>query len=61
MSNILGLPHFTVEEREDFLRILKLMRIDNTLQITVVVNITYPADFEAAASLLSEFIRGRIE
>ena len=55
-----SLPHFTVDERIDFLRILDLMRIDHTLHVKFTVSVSHEADHEAMLLILSEFNRGRI-
>ena len=59
MSRTLKLPHFTIQEREDFLQILKLMRIDNSVTVAFVISADHEADHEAMMLLLSEFERGR--
>ncbi len=53
------LPNFTLEEREDFLQILKLMRIGNSVTVTFVLRADHEADYEAMTVILSAFIDGR--
>ena len=53
------LPNFTVEEREDFLQVLKIMRIDADIRVTFMISVSQEADHEAMLLLLSEFERGR--
>ena len=59
MMRSIELPTFTTEEREDFLQILKLMRIDNSVTVAFVISADHEADHEAMMLLLSEFERGR--
>ena len=53
------LPDFTVEERDDFLKVLKIMRIDADIYVTFTISVGQEADHEAMLLLLSEFERGR--
>jgi len=59
-SRSVPLTNFTADEREDFFRVLKIMKIEYTLQITFSVETNHKADHEAMLLLLSEFNRGRI-
>ena len=52
------LPNFTVEEREDFLQILKVLRIDADVMVTFVIQVD-KADYDAMFYVLKEFERGR--
>ena len=58
-NKTITLPNFTAQEREDFVKILELMRIRPTVQITFVLHINHKADYDAALYILAEFNRGR--
>ena len=58
-NRTITLPNFTIQEREDFVKILELMRIKSVVQITFVLHIDHKADYDAALYILAEFNRGR--
>lgn len=54
------LPSFTAEEQEDFLQILKLMRIETAIRTKSGIRVN-KADYEAMSNILVEFNLGRMK